>query len=47
MSNDLRQELVKLIHEEGMTIREAASTLGIPYPNAKAVNKIYENEWWT
>ena len=39
-----RAELVRLIHEEGLTIRQAGLQLGIPYPNAKAVNKTFERE---
>ena len=39
-----RSELVRLIHEEGYTIKQAGLQLGIPYPNAKAVNKTYERE---
>ena len=37
-------ELCRLIHQEGLTIKEAAKVSGIPYPNAKAVNKIFERE---
>ena len=31
-------ELVKLINEQGLTIKDASRRLNIPYPNAKAVN---------
>ena len=41
LSNDKREELCRLIHAEGMSIKEAAERTGIPYPNAKAVNKTY------
>lgn len=44
LSNLQRSELCRLIHEEGLTIREAARMTQIPYPNAKAVNKTYERE---
>jgi transposase-like protein len=33
-----REELVKMINEQGYTIKEASRKLDIPYPNAKAVN---------
>ncbi len=41
LSNDQRHELVRLIHDEKRSIKEAAEIVGIPYPNAKAVNKTY------
>jgi molybdenum-dependent DNA-binding transcriptional regulator ModE len=44
LSNKQREELCKLIHEEGLTIKEAAERCGIPYANAKAVNKTFERE---
>ncbi len=44
LSNLQRSELCRLVHEEGLTIKEAARMTGIPYPNAKAVNKTYERE---
>ena len=44
LNNKEREELVRLIHEEGYTIKQAGVDLGIPYPNAKAVNKTYERE---
>jgi hypothetical protein len=34
----MRLDLVKLINEQGITIKEASKRLNIPYPNAKAVN---------
>lgn len=37
-------ELCRLIHDEGLTIKEASKRTGIPYPNAKAVNKTFERE---
>ena len=39
-----REELIKLIHSEGLTIKEASHKLHIPYPNAKAVNATYVHE---
>ncbi len=44
LSNEQREELCVLIHRDGLTIKEAAKRTGIPYPNAKAVNKTYERE---
>lgn len=44
LNDEKRQELVKLINEDGLTIKEASRRLNIPYPNAKAVNQIYKNE---
>lgn len=44
LTNKQRMELCRLIHVEGLTIKEAAKVSGIPYPNAKAVNKIFERE---
>ena len=44
LTNSQRLELCRLVHEEGLTIKEAAKRTGIPYPNAKAVNKTFERE---
>jgi molybdenum-dependent DNA-binding transcriptional regulator ModE len=44
LANSQRLELCRLVHEEGLTIKEAARRTGIPYPNAKAVNKTFERE---
>jgi transposase-like protein len=44
LSNEQREELCRLIHDEGLSIKEAASRTGVPYPNAKAVNKTFERE---
>ena len=44
VTNEQRQLLVKLIHEDGHSIRQAAIQLGIYYPTAKAINKIYTTE---
>ncbi len=38
VTDEQRKELVRLIHEEGYTIKNAGIEAGIPYPNAKAVN---------
>ena len=44
LTNKQRLELCRLVHNEGLTIKEAAKVTGIPYPNAKAVNKTFERE---
>lgn len=44
LSNVQRLELCRLVHEEGLTIKQAAKVVDIPYPNAKAVNKTFERE---
>jgi hypothetical protein len=38
VTNEQRKELIRLIYEENYTIKKAGATVGIPYPNAKAVN---------
>jgi len=44
VTNDQRRLLVKLIYEDGMSIRQAAIASNIYYPTAKAINKIYISE---
>jgi hypothetical protein len=44
LSNEQREELCRLIHDERLTIKEASVRTGVPYPNAKAVNKTFERE---
>ena len=44
VTNESRRLLVKLIYEDGMSIRQAAIGAGIYYPTAKAINKIYISE---
>ena len=41
VSNEQRRLLVKLIYEDGLSIRQAAIGSNIYYPTAKAINKIY------
>lgn len=41
VSNDQRKELIRLIYEENLTIKDAGARCGIPYPNAKAINQTY------
>lgn len=38
VTDEQRKELVRLIHEENYSIKQAGLATGIPYPNAKAVN---------
>jgi len=44
VSNEQRRLLVKLIYEDGLSIRQAAIGSTIYYPTAKAINKIYMSE---
>jgi hypothetical protein len=44
VTDEQRKELVKLIHEKNYSIKKAGSIVGIPYPNAKAVNQTYLQE---
>jgi len=37
-----RQQLISLIYEKGMNISRASKEVGIYYPTAKAINKIYK-----
>lgn len=41
VTNEQRRLLVKLIYEDGLSIRQAAKGSNIYYPTAKAINKIY------
>ena len=42
--NSKRQMLIRLIHEEGMNITQAAKLSDIYYPTAKVINKVYLRE---
>lgn len=44
VSNDQRKELIRLIHELGLSISKAAEMTGVYYPTAKAINKVYKKE---
>ena len=44
VTNDQRKELIRLIHEEQMSISQAAAKVNIFYPTAKAINKVYKKE---
>ena len=39
-----RLDLVRLIHREGLSIAKASKATGIPYDNAKAINRTYLRE---
>lgn len=41
VTNEQRRDLIKLVYTDRYTIKEAALRVGIPYPNAKAVNQTY------
>ena len=38
VTDEQRRELIRLIYEQNYTIKQAGQAVGIPYPNAKAVN---------
>ncbi len=42
--NELRKQLIELIHNKGYSIAKAALSTGIYYPTAKAINKVYVKE---
>lgn len=44
VTNEQRKELIRLIHEEGYTIKKASKQTEVPYPNAKSINAIYKVE---
>lgn len=44
VSNEQRQMLIELIHKHGHSISRAAKSVGIYYPTAKAINKVYVRE---
>lgn len=41
VTDEQRRELIRLIYENNYTIKRAGAEVGIPYPNAKAVNQTY------
>eukprot|EP00347_Sterkiella_histriomuscorum_P003494 403364084 len=41
VTDEQRRDLIKLIYEQNYTIKRAGAEVGIPYPNAKAVNQTY------
>ena len=44
MTDEQRAELVRLIHEDGLSIAQAAKNTDVPYDNAKAINRTYIKE---
>jgi hypothetical protein len=44
VTDSQRLELIRLIHQEGHSIAKASKTTGIPYDNAKAINRTYLRE---
>ena len=39
--NETRQEIIRLINEDGKTIAEASKATGVYYPTVKAIQKVY------
>ena len=44
VSDEQRKNLLKLITQENQSISQAAHDLGIYYPTAKAIMKVYRTE---
>ena len=44
VTDSLRQTLVDLIHKTNYSIAQATKMTGIPYDNAKAINRTYMRE---
>ena len=44
ISDQKRNKLISFINEGNMSIAKAAKTVGIPYDNAKAINRTYQRE---
>jgi molybdenum-dependent DNA-binding transcriptional regulator ModE len=44
VTDQQRAELVRLIHDEGLSIAQAAKKADVPYDNAKAINRTYLKE---
>lgn len=42
--DEQRVQLLKLIHDEGYKIKQAAKIVGIAYANAKVINRTYTHE---
>ena len=42
--DEVRIELIRILHKENITIFEAARRLNIPYYNAKAIHRVWNNE---
>jgi transposase len=43
-TNAMRKELIRLIYEEGLSIRQASLRTNIFYPTAKVINKIFQKD---
>ena len=44
VNDERRYELIRLVHEENVPIRQAAKRINISYPTAKAIHRIYKRE---
>jgi molybdenum-dependent DNA-binding transcriptional regulator ModE len=44
VTDQQRAELVRLIHDKGLSIAEAAKKSDVPYDNAKAINRTFLKE---
>jgi len=44
VTDEQRAALVHLIHEDGLSIAQAAKRAEVPYDNAKAINRTYLKE---
>ena len=44
VSDERRRNLIGLIYESNLSIRQAALQCNISYPTAKAINRIYQQE---
>jgi molybdenum-dependent DNA-binding transcriptional regulator ModE len=44
VTDQQRHELIRLIHQESHSIAKASKATGIPYDNAKAINRTYLRE---
>ena len=43
-TDEMRHELIRLIHDEGYSIRQASIKTNIFYPTAKVINKIFQSD---
>ena len=44
VTDQQRLDLIRMIHTEGCSIAKASKSTGIPYDNAKAINRTYIRE---
>lgn len=47
IGNEKRKELIDVVNQQGLKIKQASALLGIPYENAKAIFRVYRNEMRT